>query len=237
MKLSIIIPVYNEEKTLAEIIHRVRAVDLSLEKEIIVVDDFSTDRTREIIGLLGEDVVKIFQEKNRGKGAAVRRGLAAATGDFVIIQDADLEYDPQDYRSLLKPLFEGQAEVVYGSRFLKVGGLGEIPQPRQKLKNWHLVFFLGNKFLSFLTTALYGSDLTDIETGYKLFRVEVIRSLNLTASRFDFEPEVTAKILRRGIKIHEVPISYHGREYSEGKKISWKDGLTAIKVLLKCRFF
>lgn len=227
MKLSIIMPVYNEKATIREILKRVRAVDVGMEKEIIVVDDGSKDGTREILREEESrgDIKVLYHEKNMGKGAAVRTGIASATGDFVIIQDADLEYDPQDYPALLKPLLEGKTEVVYGSRFL--GGYGS------SMLSWHR---FGNKFLTAATNLLYGSSLSDMETCYKAFKASVIKSIPLRSNRFEIEPEITAKILKRGYKILEVPIRYRGREFHEGKKISWKDGFSALWTLLRYRF-
>ena len=226
MKLSIIMPVYNEKATIREILKRVRAVDVGMEKEIIVVDDGSKDGTREILREEESrgDIRVLYHERNLGKGAAVRTGIASATGDFVIIQDADLEYDPQDYPALLKPLLEGKAEVVYGSRFLSGSGSSMI--------SWHR---FGNKFLTAVTNLLYGSSLSDMETCYKAFKASVIKSIPLRSNRFEIEPEITAKILKRGYKILEVPIRYRGREFHEGKKISWKDGFSAIWTLLRYR--
>ena len=237
VKLSIIIPVYNEAMTIKEIVARVRSVIIPLEKEIIVIDDCSTDDSRSIIETLGEDIKKLFHSQNKGKGAALRTGFKEATGDIVLIQDADLEYDPSEYLKLIEPILSGQSQVVYGSRFAGDGGLVQVVRQHKKLYSWHFLYYLGNRFLSLVTALLYGSSITDMETGYKVFKSEVIKGLNLTADRFEFEPEVTAKILKKGFKIYEVPISYHGREYSEGKKITWHDGLTAVKVLFKYRFF
>ncbi len=219
-------PVYNEKATIREILERVRAVDVGMEKEIIVVDDGSKDGTREILREEESrgDIRVLYHERNLGKGAAVRTGIASATGDFVIIQDADLEYDPQDYPALLKPLLEGKAEVVYGSRFLSGSGSSMI--------SWHR---FGNKFLTAVTNLLYGSSLSDMETCYKAFKASVIKSIPLRSNRFEIEPEITAKILKRGYKILEVPIRYRGREFHEGKKISWKDGFSAIWTLLRYR--
>ena len=219
-------PVYNEKATIREILKRVRAVDVGMEKEIIVVDDGSKDGTREILREEESrgDIRVLYHERNLGKGAAVRTGIASATGDFVIIQDADLEYDPQDYPALLKPLLEGKAEVVYGSRFLSGSGSSMI--------SWHR---FGNKFLTAVTNLLYGSSLSDMETCYKAFKASVIKSIPLRSNRFEIEPEITAKILKRGYKILEVPIRYRGREFHEGKKISWKDGFSAIWTLLRYR--
>ncbi|MBM4464073.1 MAG: glycosyltransferase family 2 protein [Chloroflexi bacterium] len=217
-------PVYNEQETLAEILARVRAVDL--EKEIVVVDDGSTDGTRDVLREEEKkgDLKVFYHQVNKGKGAAVRTGLEHASGSFIIIQDADLEYDPCDYPKLLQPILEGQAEVVYGSRFLVFR---------------ETMFFLqalGNKFLTLLTNLLYGTALSDMETCYKAFRAEVIKSIPLRSRRFEFEPEITAKLLKRGYRIHEVPISYQGREYHEGKKLTWRDGVTALWTLIKYRF-
>lgn len=227
MKLSIIIPVYNEKKTIEEIIRRVKSVKLSLgvKKEIIVVDDYSTDGTREILKKITQPGIKIFyHQKNQGKGAAVRTGLSHATGDYLIIQDADLEYDPQDIPRLLKPVLVGKAEVVYGSRFT-----GE----RRNMFFWHM---MGNKFLSFVTNLLYNTTLSDMEVCYKLFSKNALEGVSLKKNRWGFDPEITVKVLKKGIKIYEVPISYAGREFSEGKKISWKDGLRILWVLFKYRF-
>ncbi len=240
-KLSVIMPVYNEVGTVAEIIRRVRAVPLKvavgygeldgrvveLEREIVVVDDGSTDGTREVLrSLEGEPgILIVFHEQNQGKGAAVRTGLQHATGDILVIQDADLEYDPRDYISMLRPILEGRTQVVYGSRFR--GG------PTKAMFFWHMV---GNRLLTMTTNFLYDTILTDMETGYKMFTREVARELRLTERGWGFDPEITAQILRRGYRIYEVPISYTGREFYEGKKISWKDGLTVLKTLLRCRF-
>lgn len=229
MKVSIIIPVYNESSTLEEILTRVRAVELNgLTKEMIVVDDGSTDGSRGILkkqSALDDSLHVYFHPKNRGKGAAVRTALAHVTGDVVLIQDADLEYDPREYSDLLKPIREGRADVVYGSRFL--GG------PRRAMLFWHM---LGNKLLTFVTNLLYDTILSDMETCYKVFRTEVIKPIKLRSRGFEFEPEITAKVLKRGIRIYEVPISYTGREYHEGKKITWQDGLVAFWTLVKYRF-
>ena len=223
-RLSIVIPVYNERDRVGPVIEKVRRADsLGLEKEIIVVDDGSTDGTREILaGYEGAGVRILYQERNQGKGAALRRGFAEATGEIVIVQDADLEYDPVDYPALLRPILDGQADVVYGSRFL--GG------PHRVLFFWH---FVGNKVLTTLSNMFTNLNLTDMETGYKVFRTEVLRRIRLRSQRFGFEPEVTAKVARLGCRIYETPISYYGRTYAEGKKIGWKDGLQAIYCILR----
>ena len=225
MKLSIIIPVYDEVNTIRAILEQVRAVPI--EKEIIVVDDGSTDGTCDILRqeMEHDDTRVFFHAENQGKGAAVRTGIAAATGNIILIQDADLEYDPRDYPALLAPIEEGRAKVVYGSRFL--GG------PRKTMLFWHAV---GNKLLTLVTNVLYDTILSDMETGYKVFAAEVIKPLPLRAKRFELEPEVTAKVLKRGHRIYEVPISYTGREFSEGKKITWRDGFVALWTLFKYRF-
>ena len=224
MKLSVIIPVYNEKDTVKKIVERVQAVDLV--KEIILVDDYSTDGTREILpNFVSENIKVVLQEKNQGKGAAIREGVQHVSGDYVIIQDADLEYDPQDYLKLIIPVISGKAQIVYGSRF------------KGEHKFSTLSHLLGNKILTWLTNFLYQAILTDMETCYKLIPAKLLKEMPLRANRFDFEPEVTAKILKRGFKILELPISYSGREFHEGKKISWKDGFAAIWALLKYRFY
>lgn len=218
---------YNEEKTIAEIINRVKKTELGLDKEIIVVDDGSTDGTREILKNLKDEKLKvIFHEKNLGKGAALRTGFSQATGDIVLIQDADLEYDPRDYPRLLEPILDGRADVVYGSRFL--GG------PHRVLLFWH---YVGNKFLTTLCNLCANLNLTDMETGFKVFRREVLERIRLKSNRFGFEPEITVKVGRLRCRVYEVPISYSGRDYSEGKKITWRDGLAAIFHILRFRFF
>jgi len=226
MKLSIVIPVYNEVATLETLVGRVKSVD-GIDKEIILVDDGSTDGSREILKKLqAEDssLRVVYQPQNMGKGAALRTGFKVATGDYIIVQDADLEYDPNDYHKLVKPILEGKAKVVYGSRFT-----GE--HRNMNFKHW-----VGNQFLTLLTNVLYDTTLSDMETCYKLIPREMLQSIKIKSNRFNFEPEITAKILRSGIRIYEVPISYAGREANEGKKISWKDGLPALWSIIKYRF-
>jgi glycosyltransferase involved in cell wall biosynthesis len=222
-KLSVVIPVYNEKNSLLEIIRRVQAVPI--EKEIILVDDFSSDGTREVLRDLEKREFKVlYHEKNQGKGAALRTGFRRATGEFVIVQDADLEYDPNDYSKLIQPILDGRADVVYGSRF------------SGQRKNMTSLHTLGNLFLTGVTNIFFGTSITDMETCYKLFRRETIQAIRIECNRFNFEPEVTAKLLKRGLRIVEVPISYSGRSASEGKKITWRDGFSAVWTLIKYRF-
>ena len=227
MKLSIVIPVYNEKDTLEKIVDLVREVD-GIEKEIVIVDDGSKDGSIEIIAKIKEkypDIKTVIKGENRGKGHTLKVGFKETTGDYVIIQDADLEYDPQDYKKLLRALEEDKVDVVYGSRF---------SGNYEKMSTLH---YFGNKLLTVLTNLFYGVMLTDMETCYKLVPGDFIRSINIKSERFDFEPEITAKILKSGLKIREVPISYKGRAFSEGKKITWKDGFNAVFALIKFRFF
>lgn len=227
MKLSVVVPVFNERPTIAEIIRRVQAVDVGLDKEIVVVDDGSTDGTREILQTHSLPGLKIVNHKsNLGKGAALHTGFAEASGDIVLVQDADLEYDPQEYPRLLAPILDGRADVVYGSRFL--GG------PHRVLYFWH---YVGNRFLTTFSNMLSNLNLTDMETCYKVIRREVLGKIELKSSRFGFEPEITMKLARLRCRVYEVPISYSGRDYAEGKKIGWKDGLAAIFHLIRFRFF
>jgi glycosyltransferase involved in cell wall biosynthesis len=224
--LSVVIPCYNERSTVAELLRHVR--DVPIEKEIIVVDDKSTDGSASVVAALAAqwpEIRHIFQPVNMGKGAAIRRGIAEAVGDIVLIQDADLEYDPNEYPKLIQPIVDGHADVVFGSRFEGY--------PRRVMLYWHR---LGNNLLTFLSNCTTNLDLTDMETCYKVFRREVIQSINLKSNRFGIEPEITAKVFKRGYKVYEVPISYDGRGYEEGKKITWRDGVVALWVLLKYRF-
>lgn len=229
-KLSILIPVYNEARTIVPVLEMVsRAPAAHLEKELIVVDDGSHDGTREILQKLdaAQYGAKIFfHEKNQGKGAALRTAQGHASGDIIIIQDADLEYSPEEFDNLLKPILDGHADVVYGSRLS--GG--------KVTRAFHFTHYLGNKFLSLLTNVLYNSTLTDMETCYKVFRADIFKRVVIRSNRFDFEPEITAKVLKQGVRIYEMPISYFGRDYAEGKKITWKDGFSAIWALLRFRF-
>jgi glycosyltransferase involved in cell wall biosynthesis len=237
----VVVPVYNEVDTIAELLRRVLAVDLTVsigfgseagsavevEREVVVVDDGSTDGTQDLLGRLNEaaETRVFYHEQNQGKGAAVRTGLEQASGDIILIQDADLEYDPRDYPALMKPILENRSEVVYGSRFR--GG------PTRAMFFWHMV---GNRFLTFVTNVLYDSILSDMETCYKVFTREVADQLDLKAAGWGFDPEITAQILKLGYRIYEVPITYTGREFEEGKKIGWRDGLTVLWTLLKYRF-
>jgi len=229
VKLSIVIPVFNEVKTIEEVIARVRNTPYS--KELIIVDDCSTDGTRELLEKIKTDGTKIYyHDKNQGKGAALRTGFKMVQGDIVIIQDADMEYDPNDYANLLEPIMDGKAEVVYGSRFLSHNQLFHCK------KFFYLTHFLGNKFLNFLLNILYNSKITDMETCYKVLKKEALDSMELTESRFDIEPAITANLLLKGYNVYEVPISYSPRDYSEGKKITWRDAIMAIYVLFKYKF-
>jgi glycosyltransferase involved in cell wall biosynthesis len=227
--LSILMPVYNEARTIREIIARVEATRLDgIGKELVIIDDGSTDGTREVLQQLGQtsEHKVYFHAQNMGKGAAVRTALTYATGDIILIQDADLEYDPREYPELLRPILEGRADVVYGSRL--AGG-----KVTRAFNFWH---YLGNKVLTLTTNILYNAILSDMETCYKVFRADVIRNVQIKSNRFNFEPEITAKVLKRRHKLYELPISYYGRDFSEGKKITWRDGLSALWALIKYRF-
>jgi glycosyltransferase involved in cell wall biosynthesis len=227
MKLSIVIPVYNEKDTIREITARVLKVDTGLETELIAVDDFSTDGTRDILKTLADPRVKVFyHDNNMGKGAALRTGFSQTTGDIVLVQDADLEYDPREYPKLLEPILDGRADVVYGSRFL--GG------PHRVLFFWH---YVANRMVTTICNILANLNLTDMETCYKVFKKGVLSRIKLKSNRFGFEPEVTIKIAKLKARIYEVPISYSGRDYSEGKKIGWKDGIAAIYHMLRFKLF
>ena len=234
MKLSVVIPTYNEERTLAEVVRAVRAVDLTpvlgvdAQIEIVIVDDGSTDGSRDVLSTYSgsPDVRVLLHDRNRGKGAALRTGFGVVTGDIVIIQDADCEYDPGEYPQLLEPIVRDRADVVYGSRLS--GG-----RPQRVYLFWHLV---GNRFLTLLTNVLFNSTLTDMETGYKVFRREVVDGFRLRENDFRIEPEMTAQVLRNhALRVYELPISYYGRSYDEGKKITWRDGIRALGTLLRCR--
>jgi glycosyltransferase involved in cell wall biosynthesis len=226
MRLSVVIPVFNEKYTIAEIVRKVQATHLA--SEIILVDDGSTDGTREILQSLdpSPELCVLYHEKNKGKGAALRSGFQKASGDVILVQDADLEYNPAEYPNLLEPIECGQADVVFGSRFLG--------SKRRVTMFWHMV---ANQLLTLTTNVLYNSILSDMETGYKVFRADLLRSVRLRANRFDFEPEITAKMLKRKARLFEVPISFNPREYEQGKKISLLDAFSAIWALLKYRFF
>ena len=227
MKLSVVIPVYNEEKTIREIVRRVQ--DVPIEKEVIIINDGSDDGTSQALKDMADNydnLVLIHQTRNRGKGAALRKGFAQAAGEIILIQDADLEYDPKDYAQLLPPILDGRADIVYGSRFL--GG------PHRVLFFWH---YVGNKFLTLLSNMLNNLNLTDMEVGYKVFRRHILDQIHLKSDRFGFEPEFTAKIARLRPRVYEVPITYSGRSYEEGKKITWKDGVVALYCIVRFRFF
>jgi glycosyltransferase involved in cell wall biosynthesis len=224
MEISVIIPVFDEKATIQKVIELVQQAPY--QKEIIVVDDGSSDGTREILqqSLWPENVRIFYHETNMGKGAAIRTGIAYATRDVIVIQDADLEYDPRDLEVVLKPIIDGKADVVYGSRFMGI---------HRAFLFWH---YLGNKLLTLITNILYNNMLTDMETGYKAFRAPVLKSITIRSNRFDFEPEITAKVLKRNYRIYEVPIYYAGRDYVEGKKITWRDAFPALWALVKYRF-
>jgi glycosyltransferase involved in cell wall biosynthesis len=235
VRLSVVMPVYNEANTIEEAVRRVR--DVRIAKEIIIVDDGSTDGTREILKSLTEntkspadplnEVIVFFQPENQGKGAAIKAGLAQGKGDIVLIQDADLEYDPQDYTKLLEPILAGHADVTYGSRFSGGG-------PHRVLYFWH---YLGNHVLTLFSNMITNLNLSDMEVGYKVFKANVLKDIDIKSKRFGFEPEITVKLAKKGCRIYEVPISYYGRTYQEGKKITWKDGIVALYCLFRFRFW
>lgn len=224
VEVSVIIPVYNERNTILEVIRRV--MEQPFEKELIIVDDCSKDGTRELLQQTQwpPNIHVLYHEKNMGKGAGIRTALAAVSKDIIIIQDADLEYNPSDFAIVLRPILDGVADVVYGSRFLGIH------------RSFMLHHYVGNKLLTLITNVLYNNILTDMETGYKAFRAEVLKGVRIRSNRFDFEPEITAKVLKRGYRIYEVPIYYAGRDYIEGKKITWRDGFAAIWALIRFRF-
>ena len=229
IKLSIIIPVYNEEKTINEVINQVLKVSLNnIKKEIIIVDDFSTDKTRETLDKIKSDSIKIFyHQKNMGKGSAIRTALKHATGEIILIQDADLEYSPEDYPKLISPILDKKTKAVYGTRLSYI---------KSHKRNMYRLHYFGNWVLTLITNLLFHSRLTDMETCYKVFTKDVIERIKLKSRRFDFEPEITAKILKIGYKIHEVPITFQARKFEEGKKITWRDGIKALYYLIKYRF-
>src|SRR3989338_1647600 len=231
--LSIVIPVYNEESTIRKVLEKVIDAEVKgVKKEIIVVEDFSTDNTRKIL----KDILKLkkfqvnvfFHDRNMGKGSAIRTGLKNAKGDIMLIQDADLEYNPEEYKKLLEPILKGESDVVYGTR---------IEYIKANIRRMNLIHFIGNLFLTYITNLLYKSNITDMETGYKVFRKKIIDGIKLKSKRFDFEPEITAKILKTGLKIHEIPVTFNARNFKEGKKITVLDGFKAAYCLVKFRFF
>ena len=228
MKLSIIIPVYNEKDTIKEIVKRIEKVNLGrISKEIILVDDFSTDGSREIVKKMKGNYVKLFHKKNSAKGAALKTGINAATGDFIIFQDADLEYDPNDYKKLLMPILEGKTGIVFGSRFSKESKL--LP----KKQTMHPLHWIGNKGLTFAFNALYGTKLTDVEPCYKLFKSDILKSADVKSDRFEYDIELMCKLVRKGNNIIQLPIKYSPRAFEEGKKISWEEGIIAFKTMLR----
>lgn len=224
-RISILIPVFNESSYLEEILRKVEAVDFDMEKEIIIIDDCSTDGTKEIYSKIPYKV--IYHEENLGKGAAIRSGLKDATGEIIIIQDADLEYNPEDYKSLVQIVKNGEADVVYGSRLAN----------KKDSSNFLFLNYVANQFLSFLTRLLFNKNITDMETCYKVFKADIIKNIEIKSNRFDFEPEITAKVLKQSVRYRELPISYNARNNIAGKKIGWRDGIQAIYALIKYRYF
>lgn len=231
MKLSVIIPVYNEPDTIAKIVKKAEKVNLgNVKKEIIIVDDASTDNTAIAIRNLKGRCIKLFHKKNKGKGGALKTGISKATGDIIVFQDADLEYDPKDYATLIRPIIRGEAKVAFGSRFVnqRLNLFGKKRSP-------HLLHWFGNKFLTFAFNTLYGTNLTDAEPCYKMFTSDVLKSMRISSNRFEYDIELMCKLVRKGHKIIQLPISYHPRTFEEGKKINWKDGIVAFLTMLKYR--
>jgi glycosyltransferase involved in cell wall biosynthesis len=231
MKLSIIIPVYNESKTISEILRRIEKVNLGkIKKEIILVDDFSTDGSREIIKKSNKKYKKVFQEKNQGKGAALKAGIKASSGDFIIFQDADLEYNPDDYEKLLKPILDKKTNITFGSRFINqkfvIFGKNRIVHPTH---------YIGNKSLNFIFNLLYGTKLTDVEPCYKMFRSKILKDINVATNGFEYDIELMCKLVKKGHRILQIPIRYNPRNFNQGKKINWRDGITAFLTMFKYR--
>lgn len=232
MKLSIVIPVYNEAKTIKPLLKKIEGVYLgSVKKEIILVDDYSTDGSREILRKLKRKYIKIFQDKNKGKGAALKAGIKISSGDFIIFQDADLEYDPQDYKKLLQPILDKKTNITFGTRFV-----GQEFKPFGKHKTMHSTHWIGNKFLTFAFNFLYGTRLTDVEPCYKLFKSSILKSIEVKTNRFEYDIELMCKLVRKGHKIVQLPIAYNPRRFEEGKKINWKDGVVALWTMIRNRF-
>lgn len=232
MKLSIIIPVYNESKTIKELLRRISNVNLGkIRKEVILVDDFSTDGSGDVIKNLDKKYIKIFQPKNMGKGAALKAGINASTGEFIIFQDADLEYDPNDYKKLLEPILDKKTNISFGTRFV-----GQEFKPFGKHKTMHSAHWIGNKFLTFAFNFFYGTKLTDVEPCYKLFKSNILKSIDVKTDRFEYDIELMCKLVKKGHKIVQLPITYNPRRFEEGKKINWKDGVVALWTMIRNRF-
>jgi len=232
MKLSIVIPVFNEIQTIKKIIRKIEEVDLgNIKKEIILVDDYSTDGTREIIKKLNEKYVKIFQKKNQGKGAALKAGIRAANGDFIIFQDADLEYEPKDYTKLLQPILENKTNITFGSRFIN-----QKFSILEKNRTMHPIHWIGNRFLTAVFNILYGTSLTDVEPCYKMFKSDILKNVDVKSNGFEYDIELMCRLVKKGYKILQLPISYHPRTFGEGKKINWKDGFIAFITMIKHMF-